>query len=70
MANLATVPSHGTKLLADGICPLGMVAEIEAGMAQARLGTGVSDRLLFRDDIRFPHEINQAHADASADPGR
>lgn len=51
---MATDVGHGAECAAGRICVLGMVAEIEARMEPFRLGDGVSDRLLFRDDFCFP----------------
>ena len=54
---MATDVNHGAECAAGGICILGMVAEIEARMEPIRLGDGVPDRLLFRDDFCFPSRM-------------
>lgn len=51
---MATDVDHGAECSAGGIRMFGMVTEIEARMESIRLGDGVPDRLLFRDDFCFP----------------
>jgi hypothetical protein len=60
LADLVTGADPGAECAAGWLRMLGMVTEIQPGVAEVRLGAGVSDCLLFRDGFCFPLELMAA----------